>query len=106
LALSLVVIYFGLPAEAPKDGLASLPPLGVLEGMGTLFGSLPELMPEEQTTLAGILLLWAGLFVTCGFGLMVVGIALGGSLPVSWAGRPGCADTPPGLHNVPRRARD
>jgi hypothetical protein len=51
--------------------------------MGTLLGSLAELMPEEQTTLAGILRLWAGLFVACGFGLMVVGIALGGSLPVS-----------------------
>ena len=54
--------------------------------MGTLFGSLAEPMPEEQTTLAGILRLWAGLFVACGFGLMVVGIALGGSLPVSRAG--------------------
>jgi hypothetical protein len=28
---------------------------GVLEGMGGLFGSLAELMPEEQTTLAGVL---------------------------------------------------
>ena len=51
--------------------------------MGALFGSLAELMPEEQTTLAGILLLWACLFVACGFVLMVVGIALGGSLPLS-----------------------
>ncbi len=51
--------------------------------MGTLLGSLAELMTEEQTTLAGILRLWTGLFVACGFGLMVVGIALGGSPPVS-----------------------
>jgi hypothetical protein len=55
LAFSLVVIYFGLPSEAARDGLASLPPLSILEGRGTLFGSLAELMPEEQTTLAGIL---------------------------------------------------
>ena len=45
--------------------------------MGTLFGSLTELMPEEQTTLAGILRLWARLSVPCGFGLMVVGCVLG-----------------------------
>ncbi len=37
------------------------------------FGSLAELMPEEQTALAGILGLWAGLFVCCGFALMVIG---------------------------------
>ena len=49
------LILFGLPAEAPGDGLASFPPLGILEGMGGLFGSLAELMPEERTTLAGIL---------------------------------------------------
>lgn len=41
--------------------------------MGTLFGSLAELMPGEQTTLAGILRLWAGLFLACGFGLMLIG---------------------------------
>ena len=83
LVLSLGLILFGLPAEAPGDGLASFPPLGVLEKMGTLFGSLTEPMPEEQTTPAGILRLWACLFVACGFVLMVVGIALGGSLPLS-----------------------
>jgi hypothetical protein len=77
LALSLGVIYFGLPAEAPRAGLTSFPPLGVLEGIGALFGSLAELMPEEQTTLAGILRIWAGLFVACGFGLMVIGDVLG-----------------------------
>ncbi len=61
LVASLGVIYFGLPADAPRAGLTTpLPPLDVLEGMGALFGSLAELMPEEQTTLAGILRLWAG----------------------------------------------
>jgi hypothetical protein len=54
--------------------------------MGALFGSLAELMPEAQTTLAGILRLWAGLFVACGFGLMVVGGVLGGGLTVSRVG--------------------
>jgi hypothetical protein len=78
LALSLVVIYFGLPAEAPRAGLMALPPLGVLEGMGALFGSLAELVPEEQTTLAGILRDWAGLFVGCGLALMVIGGVSGG----------------------------
>ena len=76
-ALSLGWIYAGLPDEAPRAGLASFPPLGVLEGMGALFGSLAELMPQEQTTLAGILRTWAGLFVVCGFGLMVIGGVLG-----------------------------
>ncbi len=65
------------PRRGPGDNLASFPPLGVPEGVGTLFGSLAELMPEEQTTLAGILRLWAGLFVACGFGPMVVGCVLG-----------------------------
>lgn len=41
--------------------------------MGAFFGSLAELLPEEQATLAGILRVWAGLFVVCGLGLMVVG---------------------------------
>ena len=49
--------------------------------MGTLFSSLAELTPEEQTTLAGFLRLWAGLFVARGFGLMVAGFVLGGSPP-------------------------
>lgn len=44
--------------------------------MGALFGSLAEL--KEQTTLAGILRPWAGLFVGCGFALMVIGGFLGG----------------------------
>jgi len=77
LALSLGVIYFGLPAEAPGVDLGSFPPLGVLEGIGALFGCLAGLMPEEQTTLASILRIWAGLFVACGFGLMVIGGVLG-----------------------------
>jgi hypothetical protein len=77
LALSLGWIYADLSAEVPRDGLASFPPLGVLEGMGVLLGFLAEPMPEEQTTLAGILRIWAGLFVARGFGLMVIGGALG-----------------------------
>jgi hypothetical protein len=77
LALSLGWIYVGLPDEASRAGLASFPPLGILEGMGALVGSLAELMPQEQTTLAGILRTWAGLFVACGFGLMVIGGVLG-----------------------------
>jgi hypothetical protein len=77
LAISLVVVYFGLPAETPRDGPMSFPPLGVHEGASTLFGCLAELMPEEQTKLAGILRLRAGLFVACGFGLMVIGNFLG-----------------------------
>ena len=81
LGLSLVAIYFGLSTEDARVGSASLPPLGVLEGMGALFGSLAELMPEEQTTLAGILRVWAGLFVGCGFALMMVDIVLGSGPP-------------------------
>ena len=78
LVLPLVVIYFGLPTEAPRAGLTAFPPLGVLEGMGgALFGSLAELLPQEQTTLAGILRVWASLFVSCGFALMVIGGILG-----------------------------
>jgi hypothetical protein len=75
--ISLVVIYLGLPADAPRTGLAAFPPFGVLEGMGALFGSLAELLPQEQTTLAGILRVWASLFVSCGFALMVIGGILG-----------------------------
>ncbi len=82
LVISLVVIYLGLPTDAPRTGLAAFPPFGILEGMGALFGSLAELMPEEQTTLAGILRAWAGLFVICGFALMVIGGILGGGPPV------------------------
>lgn len=82
LVISLVVIYLGLPTDAPRTDLVAFPPLGVLEGMGALFGSLAELMPEEQTTLAGILRVWAGLFVICGFALMVIGGILGGGPPV------------------------
>ena len=73
LVASLGIIFFGLSAADPAAGPASLPPLGVLEGMGALLGSLAELMPEQQRTLAGILRLWAGLFVCCGFALMAIG---------------------------------
>lgn len=72
LVLSLGMIFYGLPNGSP--GLfEALPPVGILEGTGVLFGSLAEVMPEEQGTLAGILRLWGGLFVVCGFALMVVG---------------------------------
>ena len=71
---SLAMIYYGLPSsDAPGVVPTALPPFGVLEGMGAFFGSLAELLPEEQATLAGILRVWAGLFVVCGLGLMVVG---------------------------------
>ena len=79
--ISLVVIYFGLPTDAPPGGPAAFPPFGVLEGIGILFGSLAELMPKEQTTLAGILRVWAGLFAACGFGLLVIGGVLAGGSP-------------------------
>lgn len=74
LVASLAMIYYGLPSsDTPRIILTALPPFGVLEGMGAFFGSLAELLPEEQATLAGILRVWAGLFVVCGLGLMVVG---------------------------------
>lgn len=83
LAASFGMIYFGLTAgtEDPGESLMALPPFGVLEGLGALFGSLAELIPEEQTTLAGILRIWAGLFVACGLALIVVGGILGGATP-------------------------
>lgn len=82
LVASLVMIYYGLPtSDAPRGAPTALPPFGVLEGVGAFFGSLAELLPEEQATLAGILRLWAGLFVVCGLGLMVVGGILDGSIP-------------------------
>jgi hypothetical protein len=83
LVLSLVMIYFGLAAgaEGPMRNNAVLPPLSMLEGMGLLFGSLAELLPEEQVTLAGILRLWAGLFAACGFALMMVELLLGWGAP-------------------------
>ena len=84
LAASLGMIYFGLDARNEDLGwdVSFLPPLGVLEGMGTLFGSLAELMPEEQKTLTGILRLWGGLFLICGFALTALGIVLAGEPPV------------------------
>ena len=52
----------------------------MIEGMGLLFGSLVELLPAEQVTLAGIERLWAGLFAACGFALMMVGSSWAGAL--------------------------
>jgi hypothetical protein len=72
LAISLGVIFFSISDE-PWPGLTNfLPPFSVVEGMGLPFGSVAELLPEEQATLAGILRAWAGLFVVCGFALMVI----------------------------------
>ena len=73
LAGSFVMIFFGLSEGSSGAVETFFPPFGVLEGIGLLFGSLAEFMPEEQTTLAGILRLWAGLFVLCGFALIVLG---------------------------------
>jgi hypothetical protein len=84
LVISFVMIYSGLAYGTgdPPKVLTALPPFGVLEGVGALFGSLAELLPEEQSTLAGILRVWAGLFVGCGFALMVIGGIMGGGSPV------------------------
>lgn len=81
---SFVMIYYGLAAGNEDLGwdVSFLPPFGVIEGLGTLFGSLAELMPKEQTTLIGVLRLWAGIFVGCGFALMAIGVVLGGGPPV------------------------
>lgn len=69
---SVVVIFYGL-TPGGFFGLSGIfSPAGVPEGMGLLFGSLAELMPEEQTTLAGVLRLWVILFAFGGFVLMVV----------------------------------
>ena len=80
LVLSLGMIYLGLAygTGGPTRDNAVLPPLSVLEGIGLLFGSLAELLPEEQVTLAGVLRLWAGLFAAGGFALTMVGLFLGG----------------------------
>jgi hypothetical protein len=95
LVLSLAMIYFGLAAgaEGPTRDNAVLPPLSVLEGIGFLFGSLAELLPEEQVTLAGILRLWAGLFAACGFALMMValpGLGPSGAVSGDSGGGPSC----------------
>ena len=73
---SVVIMFVGASGDAWMVP-SPLPPVGILEGMGLLFGSLAEIMPEEQTTLAGILRLWAGLFVVCGFALVVAGRVTG-----------------------------
>ena len=74
LAFSTFAIYWGassLPHD-PLQALTGLALTGLCEGMGGLFGSLAELLPEEQTTLAGIFRMWAGLFVACGIVLMAM----------------------------------
>ena len=92
------MIYFGLAAgaEGPTRYNALPPPLSILEGMGLLFGSLAELLPEEQVTLAGIERLWAGLFAACGFALMRV---------ASWAGALRGRERGLGGRSAPRNPR-
>ena len=75
-----MVISFGMIPSGlasvtgdPGGNFAVPPPFSVLEGMGALFGSLANFLSEEQATLADILRLWAGPFVTCGFALVVTG---------------------------------
>ena len=77
LAASLALLYWGLAFPGgPRTDVAYTQYFGLLEGLGLLFGSVAELMPEEQTTLAGILRMWAGLFAVCGAALMLAGIFL------------------------------
>ena len=74
LTFSIFAIYWGassLPHD-PLEALSGFGLAGLCEGMGALFGSVAELMPEEQTTLAGLLRIWASLFVACGIVLMAV----------------------------------
>lgn len=54
-------MYFELASSAGVsrtnvDGVALFPYLGLFEGLGAFFGSVAELLPEEQTTLAGMIL--------------------------------------------------
>ncbi len=77
LAASFAMLYYGLAfASGPRTGQAYFQYFGLLEGLGILFGSVAELMPEEQTTLSGILRGWASLFAICGAILMFTGIIL------------------------------
>lgn len=68
---TLTVCYSGstLPQD-PRMLLLGFQLTGVVEGLGLFFGSVAELLPEEQTTLAGILRVWAGLFVVLGMVLL------------------------------------
>lgn len=79
LVISLVIIYSGLSSEpdASRGVFTIFGQFGVLEEMGGLFGSLAKVMPEQQSRLAGILRAWAGLFVGCGFVMVVAGGVLG-----------------------------
>jgi hypothetical protein len=83
LAFAIFAIYFSASSfpQDPREALAGFGLSGLCEGMGDLFGSVAELVPEEQTTLAGILRTWAGLFVVCGIVPMAVRmLARGGAL--------------------------
>ena len=78
LGFSVFAIYWGassLPHD-PLEALTGLALSGLCEGMGALFGSVAELLPEEQTALAGILRVWAGLFVVCGVILIAARLLL------------------------------
>lgn len=77
LAGSFAMLYYGLAfPSGPGTGGVYFQYFGLLEGLGLLFGSVAELMPGEQTTLAGILRMWVGLFAGCGAALMFAGIFL------------------------------
>lgn len=74
---SFAMLYYSLAfPPGPGTGGAYFRYFGLLEGVGLLFGSAAELLPGEQTTLAGILRMWAGLFAVCGAALMFAGIFL------------------------------
>ena len=71
------MLYHGLAfAPDPGTGGTYFRYFGLLEGLGLLFESVAELMPGEQTTLAGLLRMWAGLFAVCGAALMFASIFL------------------------------
>ncbi len=74
---SFVMLCYGLafPSD-PRSDQAYFRYFGLFEGLGIFFGSVAELMSEEQTTLAGILRMWAGLFAVCGAALMFAGMFL------------------------------
>lgn len=78
LVFSLGVMYWSLAfPSGPQSGPAILQYFGLLEGLGAFFGSVAELLPEEQKSLARILQMWAGLFAICGFVLIVARGLLG-----------------------------
>ena len=73
---SAMLLYSLALSSGPGTGGTYFQYFGLLEGLGLFFGSVAELMPGEQTTLAGILRMWAGLFAVCGAALMFAGVFL------------------------------